>query len=152
MPLLEKIVTTTLRGVELVRVDLARGGASRVISVTLVSGLNYSGWACKAEATASTKNSKVTLSPVVTADSAGRTVVTITLSSTAMYGLQFEGVTSYDFDSRYVEYPKDFRIEAWMERDTVTPSTATLNRDVFLRGSVTLSTPQPKYIHAVSTT
>lgn len=136
------VTLNALRGMGNVRVNLVRNGASVAVTVKFVTGLTYAGWTCNAEATATDAGKTITLSPVVTTDGDGRRTVAITFSPAEFYG-----IAGLDFDSRYITYPRAFRIEAWMEQTSGIPAIKTV--DLFLGGSVSLTTLQPNYIHSV---
>lgn len=137
------VIVTALRGMGNAKVNLVRSGASVTVTVKFVTGLTYGGWTCKAEASATDVGKTINLSPVVTTDGDGRRTVTITFAPNTFYG-----ISGLDFDSRYVAYPRTFRIEAWMEETTGVPAKTYV--DLFLGGSVSLITAQPNYIHSVN--
>lgn len=139
------VTVTALRGMGNVRVNLVRNGASVVVTVKFVTGLTYGGWQCGVQATATEVGKTIALSPVVTTDGDGRRTVAITFAPATFYG-----ISGLDFDSRYVLYPRTFRIEAWMENTITTNGVSTTNVDLFLGGSVSLTTLQPNYIHSVT--
>ena len=134
------LIVTPLRGMSSAKVDLVRGGASVVVTVTLAASLDYYAWSCHAEATASDVGEVIQLTPAITTDGAGRRVVSLTFAPATFYG-----IAGMDFDSRYVAYPRSFRIECWHERE----SGGKVYADVFLGGAVTLASAQPNYIHSV---
>lgn len=135
------LIITPLRGMGAAKVNLVRSGASVVVTVTFVASLNYSGWTCYAEATAADAGKTITITPAVTTDGSGRRVVTLTFVPATFYG-----ISGLDFDSRYVLYPRSFRIECWHERE----QGGKVYADVFLGGTVTLTTAQPNYLHSVT--
>lgn len=141
MPIPSIAKITILRGMVSAKVDLVRNGASVVVTVTFVAGLNYSGWTCYAEATAADAGKTVNIPKTITTDSSGRRVVTLTFTPATFYGL-----SGLNFDDRYVAYPRSFRIEAWHEATGASDVLA----DLFLGGTVTLTTAQPTYIHSVT--
>jgi hypothetical protein len=134
------LIVTPLRGMAAAKVDLVRSGANAVVTVTFVSGLSYSGWTAYAEATATDAGKTIAITPVITTDAAGRRVATLTFVAATFYG-----ISGLDFDSRYVAYPRSFRIEAWHEREIGGKTYA----DIFLGGTVSLITAQPNYIQSV---
>jgi hypothetical protein len=103
--------------------------------------LSYSGWTAYAEATATEAGKTVNITPVITTDAAGRRVATMTFTAATFYG-----ISGLDFDSRYVAYPRSFRIEAWHERE----QGGRVYADIFLGGTVSLITAQPNYIQSVN--
>ena len=141
------VTVTALRGMGNARVNLVRNGASVTVTVKFVTGLTYGGWTCHAEATATEVGQTVELSPTVTTDANGRRTVTIVFAPADFYELQFGNL---DFDSRYIAYPRTFRIEAWMEETISAAGFSTTQVDLFLGGSVSLTTLQPNYIYSVT--
>lgn len=139
------VTVTALRGMGNVKVSLVRSGASVTVTVKFVTGLAYSGWTCKVEASATDAGKTVTITPTVTTDGDGRRTVAMTFTASAFYA-----ISGLDFDSRYVLYPRTFRIEGWMENTTTSGGVSTTKVDLFLGGSVTLTTAQPNYIHSVN--
>ncbi len=135
------LIVTPLRGMAAAKVDLVRGGANAVVTVTFVSGLDYSGWTAYAEATATEAGKTINITPVITTDAAGRRVARLTFVAATFYG-----ISGLDFDSRYVAYPRSFRIEAWHERQIGGKTYA----DIFLGGTVSLITAQPIHIQSVN--
>jgi hypothetical protein len=137
----KNLIITPLRGMGSAKVDLVRNGASVVVTVTFVAGLNYSAWNCYAAATAADAGKTIPITPVITTDGSGRRVVTLTFVPATFYG-----ISGLDFDSRYVAYPRSFRIEAWHERELG----GKVYADIFLGGTVSLTTAQPNYLHSVT--
>lgn len=145
------VIITTLRGMGSAKVDLVRSGASVVVTVTFAAGVNYSGWTCYVEASATNNTPPVfqagepsyslAIPATISTDGSGRRVVVMTFVPNTFYGL-----SGLDFDNRYVVYPRSFRIEAWHERE----QGGKVYADLFLGGTVTLTTAQPTYIHSVS--
>jgi hypothetical protein len=137
----KNLIVTPLRGMGSAKVDLVRSGASVVVTVTVVASLNYSGWTCYAEATAADAGKTIVVPKTITTDGSGRRVVTLTFVPATFYG-----ISGLDFDSRYVAYPRSFRIEAWHENVIG----GKVYADIFLGGTVSLTTAQPNYLHSVT--
>lgn len=137
------VIVTALRGMGNAKVNLVRSGASVTVTVKFVSGLTYGGWTCKAEASATDVGKTIEIFPTVTTDANGLRTVALTFAPSVFYG-----ISGLNFDSRYVSYPRTFRIEAWMEETTGVPAKTYV--DLFLGGSVSLTTAQPNYIHSVN--
>ncbi len=137
----KNLIVTPLRGMAAAKVDLVRSGASVVVTVTFVASLNYSGWTCYAEATAADAGKTIVVPKTITTDGSGRRVVTLTFVPATFYG-----ISGLDFDGRYVAYPRSFRIEAWHERE----QGGKVYADIFLGGTVSLTTAQPNYLHSVT--
>ncbi len=147
----KNLIVTPLRGMGSAKVDLVRNGASVVVTVTFVAGLNYSGWSCYAEASAMNNNPpafqvgepfySIAIPKTITTDGSGRRVVTLTFTPATFYGL-----SGLDFDNRFIVYPRSFRLECWHENVIG----GMVYADLFLGGTVTLTTAQPNYIHSVN--
>jgi|694.fasta_scaffold25149_1 hypothetical protein len=138
------VIVTALRGMGAARVNLVRNGASVTVTVKFVAGLAYGGWTCKVEASATDAGKTITITPTVTTDANGLRTVALTFAPATFYA-----ISGLDFDSRYVAYPRAFRLDAWMEQTITNGGLSTKYVDLFLGGSVTLTTLQPNYIHSV---